>query len=35
VRVLHRTHSGEITGDNTSVVGYLTAVIQLPGTALE
>ncbi len=30
IRVLHRAHSGEITGDNESVVGYLTAVIQLP-----
>jgi hypothetical protein len=26
VRVLHRTHSGAITGDNRSVVGYLAAV---------
>jgi hypothetical protein len=35
VRVLQHTHSGEITGDNTSVVGYLTAVIQLPGNGPE
>ena len=33
VRVLRRTHSGEITGDNNSVVGYLTAVLQLPEAA--
>lgn len=25
-RILHRCHSGDITGDNDSVVGYLSAV---------
>ena len=33
LRVVHRTHSGEITGANSGVVGYLSAIIQLPGTA--
>jgi AmmeMemoRadiSam system protein B len=27
LHVLHRTHSGAITGDNKSVVGYLAAVV--------
>jgi len=35
LRVLHRTHSGVITGDNTSVVGYLSAIIQRPGDVSE
>jgi len=33
LRVVHRAHSGEITGDNSGVVGYLSAIIQLPGIA--
>lgn len=33
-RVLHRTHSGEISGDNNSVVGYLTAVLYGTKTSL-